>query len=152
MFVAVLSGETRGIDQVSFAVNNNNAQRCLIVSCYISDDLLNDIISSLRGKHLLFSECTPTTDFTDVQVLVIDFLGAIPQIFRYCRYAYIGDGLSPHDVGMMEAATCHIPVACTPKIYRKIDAQVVRSGRVTMVKNGKDLEAWLKKMRHHEDT
>ena len=153
VFIAGCIGDRKDLDIVSCAVNANKDQKCILVPHEISEESLNEIMASVESRSLLFSECTQETDFADVQVLIIDFLGSIPEIYRYCKYAYIGTGITPHEDSIVEAAAYGIPIAFRSKIYRKGQhAGIINLKIGTIVRNGKNLDAWLKSLKYDERT
>ena len=151
VFIAGCIGERKDLDIVSCAVNANKDQKCILVPSEISEESLNKIMASVESRSLLFSECTPETDFADVQVLIIDFLGSIPMIYRYCKYAYIGIGITRNVDNIKDVTAYGIPIAFRSKIYRKDQhAGIINLKIGTIVRNGKNLDAWLKSLKYDE--
>ena len=152
VFIAGNHGDTKDLDIASYLVNANKDQKCILVPHEISGESLDKVISSVENKCLLFSECTPETDFTNVQVLIIDFLGSVPEIYRYCRYAYIGTGITRCGDNISDAAVYGIPCAFRSKIYIKDRHEGIVNLKIgTIVENGKNLNAWLRHLRHNEE-
>ena len=153
VFIAGCIGDRKDLDIVSYAVNANKDQKCILVPHEISEESLNEIMASVESQSLLFSGCTPETDFGDVQVLIIDFLGSIPMIYRYCKYAYIGIGITRNEDNIKDAAAYGIPIAFRSRIYRKDQhAGIINLKIGTIVQNGKNLDAWLKSLKYDERT
>ena len=153
VFIAGSLGDRKDFDIVSCAVNANKSQKCILVPHEISEESLNEIMASMESKSLLFSECTLETDFADVQVLIIDFLGSIPMIYHYCKYAYIGIGITRNVDNIKDATAYGIPFAFRSKIYRKSQhAGIINLKIGTIVRNGKNLDAWLKSLKCDERT
>ena len=173
VFVAGEIVGRKDLDVVSYVCNANGGQKCIIIPHEIYEEGLHKIIASIDGKSLLYSECSTDTDFSDVQVLIIDFLGALPEIYRFCRFAYVGGGFRscrdaialiaktlvfPFRVNLTsslryvaEAAVYGLPVAFGPRIRRKpIAAELIALGVGKVVRNGKDLDKWVKGLMHDE--
>ena len=145
VFIAGCICDRKDLDIVSYAVNASKDQKSILVPSEISEESLNEIMASVESRSLLFSECTPETDFGDVQVLIIDFLGSIPMIYHYCKYAYIGIGITRNEDNIKDAAAYGIPLAFRSKIYRKGQhAGIINHKIGTIVRNGKNLDSWLK--------
>lgn len=152
IFIAGYIGDKKDLRIVSHVVNLNENQKFILVPHEISEESLNEIISNIERRSLLFSECTPETDFDNIQVLIIDFLGAAPMIYHYCHYVYIGVGAISNASSIVEAATSGLPIAFRSKVYKKsIHAGTIRRKIGSIVQSGKELDAWLKSLNNNED-
>lgn len=152
VFIAGNIGDKKDLDIVCCVVNANREQKCILVPNVISEEHLNEIVARVERKSLLFSECTSETDFSDVQVLIIDFSGSIPNIYQYCQYAYIGVGTSEHRDNIKDASMYAIPFAFRSNIYIKdLHKGILNPEIGTIVKNGKGLNSWLNRLKHDEE-
>jgi 3-deoxy-D-manno-octulosonic-acid transferase len=68
--------------------------------------------SSIRHSKL-------TVASTDQQVLIIDNIGMLSQLYRFANYAYIGGGFSDGIHNILEAAVYEIPVFFGNKDYQR---------------------------------
>lgn len=153
VFIAVCLYDKKDLDIVCYVVNTNKKQKCLLVPHLIREESLNEIVTRVEGKSLLFSECAPETDFSDIQVLIIDFLGSIPKIYGYCMYAYIGVGITQHRDDITDVTKYGLPFAFRSKRYIKDQHSGITNLKIgTIIKNGKDLDAWLRSLRYDEFT
>ena len=149
VFIAGSIHDKNDLDMVSYVANKNRNDKFIFVPHEISEEILNAIKYHINGKCLLYSECDSNTDLNDVQVLVIDFLGALAQLYRYCDYAYVGGGFTPFLHSVIEATVFGLPVAFGPRIERKTTPlQLVQLGIGTIVKNGKELNNWYQSLRN----
>lgn len=152
VFIVSCIGDRTDLSIASYLANVNGNQKMIFVPSEISEESLNEIISKVEGKSLLYSECTNETDFGDVQVLIIDFLGSLPWIYQYCNYAYIGIGDEQYRPTILETITYGIPIAFRSKIYQtKIHSEIIRLGIGTIIRNGKGLDKWFKNIRNDEN-
>lgn len=151
VFIAGSISDGKDLDIVSYVANANRKQKFIFVPHEIYEEGLNEIIASIERKSLLYSECSADTDFSDVQVLIIDFMGALSKIYRYCRYAYVGGGFTPYLHNIIEATVYGLPVAFGPKIYRKnTPSEMVALGIGKVVRNGRELDRWFKSIKYDE--
>lgn len=151
IFIAGEIGDKTDLDIISYVANSNKTQKFIFVPHEISEEKLNEMLSCIERKSILFSECTIETDFNDIQVLIIDFLGSIPLIYKHCRYAYIGMGTTPDKNNLMEATSYGIPFAFRSTLYRKDrHAEIINHKIGTMVHNGKNLDSWFKGLKYVE--
>lgn len=143
VFVAGSISDCKDLDLVTFLANNNRGQKCIFVPHEISEENLMRIRAGIAGRCLLYSECSDDTDLDNVQVLIIDFLGALARIYRFCRYAYVGGGFTPYLHSVIEATVYGLPVAFGPNIYRKnTPRELIELGIGQMVTSGPQLDRW----------
>ncbi len=75
-----------------------------------------------------------------VEVLVIDSVGLLGQLYRYARIAYIGGGFGRGIHNTLEPAAYGLPILFGPKYERFEEArQFVRRGGATSVRNAQEL-------------
>lgn len=149
VFIAGSIHDKNDLDMVSYVANKNRDDKFIFVPHEISEETLNAIKYHVEGKCLLYSECDIDTNLDDVQVLVIDFLGALAQLYRYCDYAYVGGGFTPFLHSVIEATVYGLPVAFGPRIERKTTPlQLVELGIGMIVKDGKQLNTWYKSLKN----
>lgn len=151
VFIAGSIHDKTDLEMVSYLANANPDDKFIFVPHEIHEEILNQIKYHLEGACLLYSECDENTDFSDIQVLVIDFLGALSRIYRFCRYAYVGGGFTPYLHSVIEATVYGLPVAFGPRIERKVTPlQMVEMGIGKIVTNGSELDKWYKSLRRDD--
>ncbi len=148
VFVGGSISDQKDLRLISHVANANRDTKFIIVPHEISEEVLNEIKYSMNGWCLNYSECDETTDFTNVQVLVIDFMGSLAQIYRYCKYAYVGGGFTPYLHSIIEPTVYGLPVAFGPKIYRKnTPTEMIERHIGQRVSTGKELNRWFVRLK-----
>lgn len=152
VMIAGSISDDNDIELVTHVANQNRGGRFLFVPHEIHEHALARLRHGLKGRSLLYSECTPETDLADVQVLIIDFVGALSRIYRFCSYAYVGGGFTPYLHSIIEATVYGLPVAFGPKIGRKqTPRQLMELGIGTVVTSAAELDAWYKSLRGNDE-
>jgi len=151
VFVAGSISDDNDLRLVAGLANRHRGTRFIFVPHEITPEGLNRIKYELNGHTLFHSECDNKTDFTNVQVLVIDFLGALAYIYRYASWAYIGGGFTPLLHSVIEATVYGVPVAFGPMTYRKVTpSQLINLGIGCKVCNTNELDAWFKRLKDND--
>ena len=89
---------------------------------------------------------------SDIQVLVIDFVGALARIYRYGTWAYVGGGFTPYLHSVIEATAYGLPVAFGPKIHRKpMLRKMMALGIGQSVKTADELDDWFIPLRKNTE-
>lgn len=151
VFIAGSISDRKDLELVSALANACRDVRFILVPHEISEETLCAVRMCLQGKSLYYSECDAHTDFSGVQALIIDFMGALAYLYRYAKWAYVGGGFTPYLHNIIEAVVYGIPVAFGPQIGRKaIPQEMVRLGIGEMVRSASELKHWFKKL--HADS
>ena len=143
VFIAGSISDKNDLELVSHLANSQPETKFIFVPHEISEHSLLAIKASLHGQSVNYSACTPDTDFSQVQVLVINYVGDLSRIYRYGRWAYVGGGFTPLLHSVIEPTVYGLPVAFGPRIERKTTPRQMSSlgiGRV--VETGQELQAW----------
>ena len=74
---------------------------------------------SINKKVVLFSE-KETMDLSEFQVLIVDTIGILTQIYNYADIAYVGGGFGSGIHNVLEPATFGIPIIIGPN-YQKFN-------------------------------
>lgn len=152
-FIAGSISDQKDLDLVAGLANRHRDVPFIIVPHEISEEIINRIKYNLRGYALAYSECDVNTDFTDTQVLIIDFLGALAYIYRYGHWAYIGGGFTPYLHSIIESTVYGLPSSFGPMIHRKITPQqMIEMGISSIVRNDKEMERWFSPLKNDETT
>ena len=143
VFIAGSISDERDLMLVSRLANKHQDTKFIFVPHAISEEILNKTIASIHGKSRLYSDCDENSDFTGIQVLIIDFIGALAYIYRYATWAYIGGGFTPLLHSVIEPLVYGLPISFGPQIHRKSTPnQLVDSKIGKIVRTFKDLDKW----------
>ncbi len=148
-FLAGSIHRDKDLDITTSLCNRYPAIPFIFVPHEITPDILDDLKKKIDGKVLLYSECTPDTDFKDVKALVIDFVGALAYIYRYAGWSYVGGGFTDRLLhSVIEPAVYGVPVAFGPNIHRKVTPrEMEKLGVGKIVRNEAELAAWFESLR-----
>lgn len=148
VFIAGSISDEKDLELVSHLANTYTTQKFIFVPHDVSDDSLRGIRERLNVKCMLYSELQNGTDPSGVQVLMIDFVGALARMYRYCAYAYVGGGFTPYLHSVIEATVYGLPVSFGPDIHRKNTPQeLIDLGIGAMVRTPKEIETWFLRLR-----
>lgn len=115
--------------------------RLIIAPHEIDEAHIREIQSLFVSQRLVrYSEAT-LESAADADVLIIDTMGMLSQIYQYAHIAYIGGGFGVGIHNILEAAVYAIPVIFGPK-YQKFDEAVslIAAGGAFSVNHGQELE------------
>lgn len=151
LFIAGSISDAKDMHLICSLANNHRDVPFIIVPHEICEENLNKLKFNLHGYALCYSECDETTDFSNTQVLIIDFLGALAYLYRYGRWAYVGGGFTPYLHSIIEATVYGLPVCFGPEIHRKVTPnELIHLGIGSIVHNVHDLEQWFGALRSDE--
>ena len=143
VFIAGSISDKKDLDIMAHLANCNKDTKFIFVPHEISEDGLNNIRFNLEGYSILYSECTPETDFSRYQTLIIDFIGSLAKIYRYGKWAYVGGGFTKYLHSVVEPAAYGIPVAYGPCVKRQPIARIMKEhGIGTVIRNKHELNNW----------
>ncbi|MEA5005493.1 MAG: glycosyltransferase N-terminal domain-containing protein [Rikenellaceae bacterium] len=76
-------------------------------------------------------------------IMIIDTIGILSSVYRYCDFAYIGGGFGTGIHNILEAATYGVPVLFGPKYTRFKEAvDLVAQGGANSIATHEELEIW----------
>lgn len=151
LFIAGSISDRKDTDLICSLANKYKDTHFIIVPHEICEESLNAIKFRLDGNALCYSECNETTDFSDTQVLIIDFLGVLAYLYRYGKWAYVGGGFTPYLHSIIEATVYGLPVAFGPKIHRKVTPnELIQLGIGNIVHSPRELEEWFIALKENE--
>lgn len=125
--------------------NNHPETKFVVVPHELYPEALQTIRKAFRGKVCFHSECkkTPSEQFKDCQILIIDYMGELSYLYRYGTWAYVGGGFTPYLHNVLEATVYGLPVAFGPCIERKAVAQELISLQIGgQVRTPEELNRW----------
>lgn len=121
--------------------------RILIVPHEIGEKNLNRIVAEMPKGCALYSEVSESQSIFDIKYLVIDFMGALANLYRYSKAAYIGGGFSRFLHSIPEALVYGIPLAFGPRTERKyLPDLVIKAGIATTISSCNDICEWWQKI------
>lgn len=132
---------------VTHLANSNPLLKCIFIPHTISEERLNTIKYNLKGYALFYSECKKDTDFSNTQVLIIDFIGDLSNIYNYGTYAYIGGASHSYLYNIIEATANGLPTSFGPQNKHKaVSKHLINTGVSQIVKNSNDIYNWEKRL------
>ncbi len=85
---------------------------------------IENLVRSLPVPSVRYSGLSPSGEIPmEAQVLIIDTVGMLSQLYRYAHIAYVGGGFGAGIHNILEAAVYGIPILIGPK-YRKFKEAV----------------------------
>lgn len=151
LFIAGSISDRKDTDLICSLANKHRDTHFIIVPHEICEENLNAIKFGLDGYALCYSECDRNTDFSNTQVLIIDFLGALAYLYRYSKWAYVGGGFTPYLHSIIEATVYGVPVAFGPQIQRKVTPnELIKLGIGNIVHSFQDLDQWFTTLKSNE--
>ncbi len=126
----------------------------VVIAPHIVDKQHIDEIVKLFSpyKPLLFSQTDKETDFTHSRVLIVDSVGFLMHLYRYCHIAYIGGGFGAGIHNILEAAAFSKPVVFGPRYHKFNEAKdLLDLGGAFSVKNAADFEEVIGKLLSDSD-
>lgn len=148
VFIAGSISDDNDLKLVSHLANKYATQKFIFVPHEVSEAALQAISSKLSVKCVRYSELQNGAGIADAQVLLIDFIGALAHMYRYCTYAYVGGGFTPYLHSVIEATVYGLPVAFGPEIYRKNTPQeLIDLGIGAMVRTPEEIDGWFRRLK-----
>lgn len=150
VFIAGSISDSKDLMLVSRLANTYRDTRFLVVPHEIDEEHISDIIRHFEGKAVCYRHCGNAVDFSDTQILIIDFVGALAYLYRYAKWAYVGGGFTPYLHSVIEATVYGLPVAFGPEINRKITPQQMMKLDIgCKVTNFEELRRWFESLRNN---
>ncbi|MBQ0049935.1 MAG: 3-deoxy-D-manno-octulosonic acid transferase [Bacteroidales bacterium] len=137
---------------VAQVVNNHPDRKFIVVPHEVDKKHMQQVTAALSVKTMCYADCNASTDFSEVNVLVIDYVGELAKLYRYGQLAYVGGGFTSLLHSVVEPAVYGLPVAFGPRIDRKAAPQLmIQSGFGAMVRNARELDTWYCQMMADEE-
>ncbi len=122
-------------------------ERFIIAPHNISTAGLEQLKKNLTPKTLLYSQAQ-TQNNTAAQVLIIDSIGILSQVYAYADVAYVGGGFGAGIHNILEPATYGIPIVMGPNYQKFQEAtDLIQLKACFEIDNYNQLEKILQKMR-----
>ena len=116
----IVAGSTWPEDEdllIRFLKAGKNNLFAIIAPHEIHADRIQSLIQKSGDKAVLFSK-TSVSEVENAEILIIDSIGMLSQLYRYGTLAYIGGGFGVGIHNILEAAAFGLPVFFGPE-YRK---------------------------------
>lgn len=150
VFIAGSIHNDADLKMIARLANKHRDTRFIIVPHETRSSTLSQISDSIKGKLKFHSQCLDETDFSNTQVLVIDFVGALAYIYRYGTWAYVGGGFTKLLHSIIEPAVYGLPVAFGPNIVRKaITGQMIKLGIGHVAADFNSLDRWFTSLKNN---
>jgi len=102
--------------------NNTHKLRFIIAPHEIKPEHLDSIMQKAGNKAVRFSK-TNTEDVKKAEILIIDSIGQLSQLYQYGSMAYIGGGFGVGIHNILEAAAFGLPVFFGPNYHKFKEAK-----------------------------
>lgn len=143
VFIAGSIHDDNDLRLVCTLANRYRNVKFVFVPHEVTRDRIRQIADGLKGAAMTYSDYRAVAVKPAIQVLVIDFVGALSRIYRYGTWAYVGGGFTPYLHSVIEATAYGIPAAFGPKIHRKpMLRQMMALGIGQSVTTGDELDDW----------
>lgn len=147
LFVA---GSTWGPDEeiLQTLINDNPQIKFVVAPHEMENSRIERIIAQTKGGAVRYTCCNEESDFSKIQVLVLDTIGILSSVYGYATWSYIGGGFGVGIHNTLEAATFGLPIAFGPNYQKFKEARdMVALGAATKVESAEDLSAWFAPLR-----
>jgi len=150
VFIAGSIHDDQDLAMTAALANKHRDTRFIIVPHETRATTLSHISDAIHGKLKFYSQCTAETDFSNTQVLIIDFIGALAYIYRYATWAYVGGGFTKLLHSVIEPAVYGLPVAFGPNIVRKVvTSQMIKLGIGSVTSDFVTLDKWFCELKNN---
>ncbi len=120
---------------------NYRGIKYIIAPHEIKNDNIESFCKKIEGKTVKLSDADKTS-FPEAQVLIIDYIGILSNVYQYASVAYIGGGFDKGIHNILEAAVFGMPVIFGPKYNKFAEAsELVKYGGAFPVNNKSELLA-----------
>jgi len=121
----VIAGSTWPADEelvFNLVEQNKHNLRFIIAPHEINPDHIDSLMQKAGSKAVLFSK-TNTDEVATVEILIIDSIGMLSQLYQYGTIAYIGGGFGVGIHNILEASAFGLPVFFGPTYHKFNEAR-----------------------------
>ncbi len=131
-------------EEILVELMNLNPQMKFVVAPHeLKGGRIDSLISRCSGGGVKYTDVTADTDFSSVQVLVLNTMGQLSSVYQYASISYIGGGFGVGIHNILEAATFGLPIAFGPNYQRFKEARdLVSLGGAKCVCDYQELREW----------
>ena len=129
-------------------INDNPQIKFVVAPHEMENSRIERIIAQTKGGAVRYTLCNEESDFSKIQVLILDTIGILSSVYGYATWSYIGGGFGVGIHNTLEAATFGLPIAFGPNYQKFKEARdMVALGAATKVESAEDLSAWFAPLR-----
>lgn len=152
IFMVGSISDEKDLQLVAQLANVHKDVKFIFVPHEISVDKLRHLCLQIESSSRLYSNCCTDTDFTNIQVLVIDYIGELSRMYRYAKWSYVGGGFTPYLHNILEPAVYGVPVAFGPRTERKSTPdELEKLGIGKKITTFEELDSWFKELRNNDE-
>ncbi len=113
--------------------------KVIIAPHEIKEEQMTSLIESLQVKVLRYTQSDSWEDVDKAQVLIIDCVGILKQIYRYASWSFIGGGFVDGIHNILEPAVFGVPIIIGPNYQKFKEAiDLIEQGGVVSVNSYED--------------
>ncbi|NQY67064.1 MAG: 3-deoxy-D-manno-octulosonic acid transferase, partial [Flavobacteriales bacterium] len=117
----------------------------------VNTESINHIKDRLNDKVILFSELT-IDNCSDFNLLIIDSVGMLSNIYQYSQYCYIGGGFGSGIHNILEPASFGQPIIFGPNYIKSKEAkELISLGGAKSISSVNQLSTYLKELVKNQD-
>ncbi len=112
----LLAGSTWPADEalIEQLIRQNDGFKLIIAPHEIHEARIKSLINRFSFSDILVYSKAEESEFTNAKILIIDGIGFLSSLYRYCDIAYIGGGFGKGIHNILEAVTFGKPVIFGP--------------------------------------
>jgi 3-deoxy-D-manno-octulosonic-acid transferase len=121
----IIAGSTWKEDEriiIELIKKRKDTMKFIIAPHETNDDRITELMEQIPIASLRFSQATEN-NISDINVLVIDSIGILSQVYRYADVAYVGGGFGNGIHNILEPAAFSVPIIIGPN-YKKFNEAV----------------------------
>ncbi len=119
--------------------------QCIIVPHEPTESHVNHL-KMLFPNAVLLSTIEKDSNHLSPEIIIVDSIGKLLQLYKYADLAYIGGGFGVGVHSVAEPAGYGIPLACGTNFRNSPDAiQLHQLGALEIIRNSEDLSKWIEK-------
>lgn len=131
---------------IRFFKDNSNTIKIIIAPHEIRENAIEALVNRFNGQAVRYSTVTPD-NANSSNVLIIDSIGMLSQLYRFARIAYVGGGFGAGIHNVLEAAVYGVPVIFGPNFGNFHEAvELITAGGGYPVHHYRDLEKSLNQL------
>jgi len=152
VFIAGSISDWHDMDLVCSLANRHPEIKFMFVPHEVTSGSVQSIYQGLQSRAVNYTDCTPDTDFSGVQTMIVDYVGDLAYLYRYGTWAYVGGGFTRKLHSIIEATVYGLPVAFGPEIHRKVTPlELVRREIGQVVTSARELDEWFSALLNSDD-
>ena len=121
-------------------INSAESGQCFVIAPHKTDPKTIEALQKGIHRNTALYSRRDETNLQEVDVLIVDTIGLLTQIYRYAEMAYVGGGFATGLHNTLEPAVFGIPVLIGPRYQGFREAEdLVSAGGIRVVENKTDL-------------